>query len=233
MVVTKYAFYSKVGHIPEASKQNQDSFIIHPKVLGSYTQHLFGVADGHGQYGKEVSTVVKQQYPALFEGNVKAMQIGEAFAVTSEQVEEAVKKEVGDIEFSGTTCVMVYVHNQELYTANIGDSRAIIGTIDKSKSTFHATVELRGRAITRDHKPDEADEAARVLSGGGRIDSFKDPEGGNIGPLRVWQQDQDIPGLAMTRAIGDAAGKVAGVIAVPGKNGLSSRGVSVRTQCKR
>ena len=32
---------------------------------------------------------------------------------------------------------------------------------------------IQGKAITRDHKPDEPDEAARILSQGGRIEPFK------------------------------------------------------------
>lgn len=201
--------------MPESNKQNQDSFIVYPKVLGSYTQHLFGVADGHGQYGKEVSNVVKQYYPELFEANLKLQSIPEAFVMTSSQIDKLIRREVQDIEFSGTTCVIVYIHNQELYTANVGDSRAILGTYTKSNLLLENTI--KGKEITRDHKPDELDEATRILNNGGRIESFKDTEGGNVGPLRVWQKEQDIPGLAMTRALGDLAGKLAGVIAIPGK----------------
>ena len=134
IVVTKYAFYSKVGKIPDTNKPNQDSFIVHPKIMGSYSHHLFGVADGHGQYGKEVSTVVKQSYPKLFEENLKSQSIPKAFEITSFQVNDLIEKEVEDIEFSGTTCVMVYINDQELYTANIGDSRAIFGIIENGKS---------------------------------------------------------------------------------------------------
>lgn len=218
MVVTKYAFYSKVGRIPDAAKQNQDSFIVYPKLMGSYAHHLFGVADGHGQYGKEASSVVKQRYPGLFEENLKSQSVADAFAITSAQVNECIEKELDDIEFSGTTCVMVYINDQELFTGNIGDSRAILGVSEDGKSNLPLNIiGIRGKDITRDHKPDEADEASRILSNGGRIDSFKGPEGENVGPLRVWQRDQDIPGLAMTRALGDGAGRVAGVIAVPGK----------------
>jgi len=84
---------------------------------------------------------------------------------------------------------------------------------------------IRGREITRDHKPDEPDEAARILANGGRIESFKDAEGNDVGPARVWQKDQDIPGLAMTRALGDSAGKLAGVIPIPGNSIIHNRGL--------
>jgi len=136
VLVTKYAFYSKVGYIPETTKQNQDAFIVHPKVLGNYTQHLFGVADGHGQYGKEVSTLVKQHYSTLFEANLKLMSVVDAFVVSSEQLDKIIKQKIVDIDFSGTTCVIVYIHDQELYTANIGDSRAILCTYDKGSLLF-------------------------------------------------------------------------------------------------
>ena len=36
---------------------------------------------------------------------------------------------------------------------------------------------LVAQALNRDHKPDEVDEASRVLSNGGRIESFKGRRG--------------------------------------------------------
>ena len=131
IVVTKYAFYSKVGQAPtNPGKQNQDAFIVHPKILGSYSQHLFGVADGHGQFGKEVSAVVKQRYPELLEDALKSYSIPEALAKACIRVNQEIETTVEDIEFSGSTCVMVLVNNQEIYTANIGDSRAVICTCE-------------------------------------------------------------------------------------------------------
>lgn len=129
VVVTKYAFYSKVGASPaNPAKQNQDSFIVHPKILGSYSQHLFGVADGHGQYGKEVSSTVKQKYPGILEENLKSYNVPDAIIKTTLRTNEEIERNIEDIEFSGSTCVMVFIHGQDLYTANIGDSRAILAT---------------------------------------------------------------------------------------------------------
>ena len=53
-----------------------------------------------------------------------------------------------------------------------------------------------------------------------------------IGPMRVWIQEDSIPGLAMSRSFGDKIASTVGVIAVPGKwvfltkkfmNGISQR----------
>ncbi len=50
----------------------------------------------------------------------------QAFEVACQEV----KSRVPDIEFSGSTGVMVFFSGQELFTANVGDSRAILCTME-------------------------------------------------------------------------------------------------------
>lgn len=67
-IVTKFAFATRVGHAPNnPNKVNQDSFILAPNILNMQSMHYFGVCDGHGQNGKDVSTLIKQKLPALLE----------------------------------------------------------------------------------------------------------------------------------------------------------------------
>lgn len=54
-----------------------------------------------------------------------------------------------------------------------------------------------------------------MLKLGGRIDRQKDYMGNPIGPYRVWMQNIELPGLAMTRSFGDKIGVQAGVISEP------------------
>jgi hypothetical protein len=56
-----------------------------------------------------------------------------------------------------------------------------------------------------------------VIRSGGRIDSFRDSVGNAVGPLRVWLKNEDVPGLAMTRAFGDDVASRVGVTCEPGK----------------
>ena len=49
----------------------------------------------------------------------------------------------------------------------------------------------------------------------GRIDSYRDQLGNQIGPMRVWLKNEDIPGLAMSRSFGDSMACRVGVNAVP------------------
>ncbi len=67
--------------------------------------------------------------------------------------------------------------------------------------------------LTADHKPEGA-ERRRIQRAGGRVAPFISPVG-DAGSMRVWLRDQALPGLAMTRALGDSIGRRAGIIAEP------------------
>lgn len=71
------------------------------------------------------------------------------------------------------------------------------------------------RPLSRDHKPDDPEESKHILANNGRIDSYRDQLGNQIGPMRVWLKNEDIPGLAMSRSFGDAMAARVGVNAIP------------------
>ena len=98
---------------------------------------------------------------------------------------------------------------QKLFCINVGDSRGIVCKIENDK--------VKAQAISRDQKPCQPDEAARIQACNGRIDSFRDQDKNPIGPLRVWLKNDDIPGLAMTRSFGDEVASRVGVTCEPGK----------------
>ena len=61
-VVTKFAYITKRGFHPRnPDKVNQDSYLTHPHVGGYRRTHLFAVCDGHGMFGKPVSTYIKER----------------------------------------------------------------------------------------------------------------------------------------------------------------------------
>ncbi len=97
--------------------------------------------------------------------------------------------------YSGSTSVTVIVLKELFIVANAGDSRAIL-----FKKGVHC---MEAENLSRDHKPNLAGECERIISKNGRIDAFKDSNGNNIGPMRVWMKHEDIPGLAMSRSLGD------------------------------
>jgi len=105
---------------------------------------------------------------------------------------------------SGTTAVTAIKQGQDLVIANVGDSRAILGTmsVDGSLSAIQLTVDL---------KPTLPGEAERIKQCNGRVHALKDEPHVH----RVWLPNENSPGLAMTRAFGDFCLKDFGVIAVP------------------
>lgn len=105
---------------------------------------------------------------------------------------------------SGTTAVTIVKQGEDLVIANVGDSRAILGT--KAEDDTLEAVQL-----TVDLKPNLPNEAERIRRCKGRVFALDDePE-----VARVWLPYDDAPGLAMARAFGDFCLKDFGLIAVP------------------
>lgn len=112
-----------------------------------------------------------------------------------------------DTDFSGTTSVLATIRGKKLTCANVGDSRIIVGRLDKSGK-------MKAVEVSDDHKPDRPDEQKRIEAKGGRVFAVE-YEDGVDGPPRVWLGNMDIPGLAMARSLGDVVAHSAGVISTP------------------
>ena len=112
-----------------------------------------------------------------------------------------------DIKLSGTTAVVVFVRGDDLYTANVGDSRAILAT--------QTAKGLRPVELTFDQKPELPAERTRIEAAGGIVEPIIDPFAGPVGPCRVWTRRQALPGLSMSRSIGDLVAGSVGVCPDP------------------
>lgn len=200
----------KKGLKPEAP--NQDSFFI-CKVEGQYS--VYGVFDGHGRKGHDISNFVKDVLPKVLLGekdilNDPAAGLLKAFDTTQRLIEQATKMDKLDANRSGSTAsVILHDHKKKmLYTAHVGDSRCVLATKvgdDNSHETLWRSVDL-----TEDHKPHLPAEKARIEKHGGMV---KFDGGYNY---RVYAKGKRYPGLNMSRAMGDLLGfHDAGISAVP------------------
>ncbi|XP_020211587.1 probable protein phosphatase 2C 72 [Cajanus cajan] len=108
-----------------------------------------------------------------------------------------------DCSCSGTTAVVVIREGEDLVIANLGDSRAVLGTICDG--------EIIPVQLTTDMKPGLPREADRIRSCNGRVFALKEEP--HI--QRVWLPNENSPGLAMSRAFGDFMLKDHGIIAIP------------------
>jgi protein phosphatase len=164
------------------------------------------VFDGHG--GSEVSSMLRDRLYDLYRGGLcakhwealddldktkrKVPSIASHVAALRggfEKVEEDVLKQ-DDLVYQGSTAVAVVLHVGEdgrrtLLSANIGDSRAVLSR--------------RGQAVdlTRDHKPNDEREKARIRAHGEEVQW--DPYG----------QVYRVRDLSLSRAIGDRFAKPA------------------------
>ncbi|KDP34123.1 hypothetical protein JCGZ_07694 [Jatropha curcas] len=218
------SLYSKEG----SKGLNQDSAILH-QGYGAEGGAFCGVFDGHGKNGHIVSKIVRNGLPLLLlnQRNVLAktktvvdsknekveddLVPSNNFYIWKEACINAFKvmdKEVKlqenlDCSCSGTTAVIVMRQGKDLAIANLGDSRAVLGTINENK--------IMPVQLTTDLKPNVPSEADRIRKCNGRVLALKEEPHIH----RVWLPHEDSPGLAMSRAFGDFLLKNHGIIALP------------------
>lgn len=193
----------KKGFKPEAP--NQDSYCyVHAE--GENAFDLYGVFDGHGVSGHDVSNYVRENLPKLFlsdkNRDINAKQaLLDSFARTQKLLEA--DPEI-DCSISGATGTLAYrrADSDEVTVAHCGDSRAILVYESKGKAV--------GVELTADHKPNLPAEKRRIEQGGGCVvfDGFYNH--------RVFKKGTVYPGLNMSRAFGDSIGHhEAGIVETP------------------
>jgi serine/threonine protein phosphatase PrpC len=119
---------------------------------------------------------------------------------------------------------MIVISDKILTWANVGDSRWIMAIIEnENRDTNNNGYSVEGEennneiwkviVLSRDHKPEFESERKRILSFGGRVEALFDTETRKqLGPYRVWLKDENVPGLAMSRSMGDEVARKAGVV---------------------
>jgi len=75
---------------------------------------------------------------------------------------------------------------------------------------------MEAMQISRDHKPSNEKEKARIEKNGGKVEKYIE-KGVKMGPYRVWKKGESYPGLAISRSIGDLVASKIGVICIPGE----------------
>jgi len=202
------------GLKPEAP--NQDSFSI---LIVEDTFALYGVYDGHGPSGHDVSDLVRDLLVKLFLAHPLRKDkpdeaFKDAFIECQAMIEMASESMAAS---SGTTCTMTF-HNipeDTVTVAHVADSRCIHGVRKEGGRPVYTA-----RDLTIDHKPNLDKERQRIENAKppGRVvfDGFYN--------YRVFAKAGDYPGLNMSRALGDiVAHRQAGLTAEPDVATLSLR----------
>ena len=210
-----FAGKTKKGMSPnQPTKPNQDSFLMqhHQKTQSM----IVAVFDGHGQFGHHVSVYCKEYIASkLPQHNTFATDLRKAINETILEIEKVMLQESGlDTVFSGTTMTLMIVREDKVTIANIGDSRAVLGMEMILSKTESETKEMEPFSLIKviplsiDHKPEMPEEASRIINHGGRVTVVN-------GCGRVYLATADVPGLAMSRSLGDFVAHKAGVSSIP------------------
>lgn len=181
---------------------NQDDYliVIDPHCL------IFGVFDGHGPFGHEVSNYVQSTLPELLlsNGNLHDYPqetLVQAFEQCSQQLLNRENCKI-DCSISGTTATILCVINKKVYFAHVGDSRAAVVQNSLGKRS--------GVALTVDHRPDLPGESERIHLAGGEIRRASEEA-----PSRIFRFGEKYPGINMSRSLGDSVSREIGIVSDP------------------
>lgn len=199
---TGLGYTCRKGLKPESP--NQDSWTVlkvEDEKSGSYS--IYGVFDGHGQKGHDVSNFVKDGLPKMIirDQRFKTPQMPDAlrdcFKKMQSLVATADRMKKLSAQMAGTTCsIVIHDHDKNKLTlAHVADSTVVLG---KYKDKEHK--QLEAIPLTKDHKPDLKEERARIEKAGGRVvfDGYANH--------RVYAKNGRYPGLNMSRCLGDLMG---------------------------
>ena len=175
-------------------KINQDRGCVVYPYNSSNTEALFLALDGHGEQGDKVSEFVMRQIVVSLEKH-PSLATDPALALKETFIKTNIALMTTSINYmtSGCTCVCAYVTGNKLYVANCGDSRAVMATGSRFDN-------LKSKNLSRDHKPDDPEEAARITEWGGFIQPAPEP---GLTARVYLDAAHTMIGLAMARSIGE------------------------------
>ena len=194
---------------------------------------LLALFDGHGKDGQKVANFccafMKEFFITLHdEFQDDPSQAIENIIVECDKKLRSLGNQI-DSMLSGTTAVVAFITHEGIHIGSVGDSRAILGTIPNNNTVVESAPasinpyvrkvepvrQLKPVVLTVDQKPNHDVELSRIEKCGGKVQQLTDDYGNKVGPFRVWQKNGILPGLAMSRSIGDGVAKEIGVIATP------------------
>ena len=175
---------------PGVEKQNQDNFFIYSNFNNNPNNIYMGVCDGHGDFGKEISSFLVTNLPLVLGNFLRIFNIKDISSSDNATLLPIVKnsfKQINknillekqiDSSLSGSICVSLIYTPKKIFCVSLGDSRCIVGRFDGQSWT--------SKDLSVDHKPDREIEKERIIQNGGIVRQSKDEEGKFIVTQRFW-----------------------------------------------
>jgi len=178
---------------------------------------FFGIFDGHG--GKEAALFAKEHLMDNITKNqnfwsenddLVLKSIREGFLKTQQDMwgdlENWSRTGSGLPSTAGTTASIAFVRRGKIFVGHVGDSGIVLGEQDDEYPDI-----WNAKPLTRDHKPECEIELARIEAAGGKVVNksgvprvvWNRPRPGHTGPVRRSTPIDEVPFLAVARALGD------------------------------
>jgi len=204
---------------PGEKKENQDNYFIYNNFNNDSNNIYFGVCDGHGDYGKDISAFIVTNLPLVLGNFLRIFNIKDLSSTESSTLFQISKnsfiqvnknlflENTIDCSLSGSTCVSLIYTPKKIFCINAGDSQCVIGRFNGKN--------WESKDLSIPHKPDDKKEKERIINSGGIVSQVKDENGELVGPLRIWLKEGELPGLSVSRSFGDQIAHQVGVICEP------------------
>ena len=173
----------------------------------------FAVYDGHGAKGLQAAEGLKTEIrKKLYMDKNKIANfkdINKVEAYFKNLYRTIQKKLAGTKEFdlSGTCSISVLLVDNKMFVINLGDSRCVLG--QRKGGDEKKLGEKIGIEMSIDQKPIREDEKLRIIEKGGEVSDKM------TGLPRVYRKNDEVPGLAVSRSIGDIVAHEVGVSCEP------------------
>lgn len=186
----------------KSTPSNQDDFTI----IQENGILIISVFDGHGIYGNDASHYLHIVLPHMILSHPKFPEdidsiLKEVFFKCNIFLHQYLEDLGKSTELSGSTCTLIILINNRLYTSNIGDSKAIL------------VKESNNLKLTVDHKPSDPIEFERIIKCGGLVRTSSTEI-----CSRIFAKGKNLPGICVSRAFGDSLAQTIGVVAEPDLN---------------
>ena len=206
-------------------KINQDCYIILDNILNCKEVKIFGVLDGHGEYGDSLTQEIRDMFEDYFSNiknydtisNINGInifnylsknnyeKIYEIFQKIDEKIHQKYSSNNYCIKCGTTTNILILFYNKKsinkLISLNLGNTKSIL--INDNKQI---------KQLNECHTPINQNERKRIEDKGGEI---RRAEWMREGPLRIWYKGKKDSGLSITRSFGDFDNEPLGVISTP------------------
>ena len=173
----------------------------------------FAVYDGHGTKGLQAAEGLKTEIrKRLYKDKKIISSLKDYKKVESyfKSLYRTIQKKLAgtnEYDLSGTCSISVLLVDNKMFVINLGDSRCVLG--QRKGGDDNKLGEKIGVEMSIDQKPIREDEKKRIIEKGGEVSDKI------TGAPRVYRKNDEVPGLAVSRSIGDIVAHEVGVSCEP------------------